>query len=62
MKKFMYSARAILGAIALLLCFICVACSQEPQNLAEGYGTLEVSTGASSKTIEPSYEDRHCAG
>ena len=62
MKKFMYSARAILGAIALLLCFICMACSQEPQNLAEGYGTLEVSTGASSKTIEPSYEDRHCAG
>ena len=62
MKKFMYSARAILGAIAILLCFICVACSQEPQNLAEGYGTLEVSTGASSKTIEPSYEDRHCAG
>lgn len=62
MKKFMYSARAILGAIAILLCFICVACNQEPQNLVEGYGTLEVSTGASSKTIEPSYEDRHCAG
>lgn len=62
MKKFMYSARAILGANAILLCFICVACNQEPQNLVEGYGTLEVSTGASSKTIEPSYEDRHCAG
>ncbi len=61
MKKFMYSARAILGAIAILLCFICVACSQEPQNLAEGYGTLEVRTAATSKTIEPSYEDRHCA-
>lgn len=60
MKKCRYTAKTILAVIAVLLCLICVACSQEPQNLLEGYGTLEVRTAASSKTIEPSYEDRHC--
>lgn len=60
MKKDRYTAKTILAVIAVLLCLMCAACSQEPQNLLEGYGTLEVSTAASSKTIEPSYEDRHC--
>ena len=62
MKKCRYTAKTILAVIEVLLCLICVACSQEPQNPVEGYGTLEVRTAASSKTIEPSYEDRHCAG
>lgn len=61
MKKDRYTVKAIPVVIAILLCLVCIACSQEPQNLLEGYGTLEVSTTASSKTIEPSYEDRRCA-
>ena len=62
MKKGRYTVKTILAAIAILLCLMCVACSQEPQNLVAGYGTLEVSTATSSKTIEPSYEDRRCTG
>lgn len=62
MKKDRYTVKAILAAIAVLLCLMCVACSQEPQKLVSGYGTLELSTAVSSKTIEPSYEDRHCTG
>lgn len=61
MKNGGYAVKAFPVAITILFCLMCVACSQEPQKPAEGYGTLEVSTAASSKTIEPSYEDRHCA-